>query len=134
VLKWGNSSSKAKNCQKIVKKYGQKLSKSCRKAVKKLSKSCQKVVMKVVKNGQKIVKKSCQKAVKSCQKVVKKLKKVEKKKSKSCQKVVKKFKIQQTVVGGGVCVGCRVVWYGEILVPRPLASASLTGQRQKTLC
>jgi uncharacterized protein (UPF0303 family) len=78
------------------------------------AKNCQKS------NGQKVVKK-LQKVVKklskSCQKVVKKL-------QKSCQKVVKKFKIQQTVVGG---------WGGggEIVVPRPSASASLTGRRHK---
>jgi HSP90 family molecular chaperone len=89
---------------KIVKKLSKKM-------VKKLSKSCQKVVKKLSKN--------CQKVAKSCQKVVKKL---TKSCQKSCQKVVKKLKIQQTVVGG---------WGGEIVVPRPLASASLTGRRQK---
>jgi DNA anti-recombination protein RmuC len=73
VLKWGNSSSKAKNCQNVVKK----LAKSCQKAVKKLSKSCKKLS------------ESFQKVVKKLQKVVKKL-----------QKIVKKFKIQPTVVGG----------------------------------
>jgi hypothetical protein len=46
VLKWGNSSSKAKNGQKVVKKNGQK-------GVKKLSKSWQQVVKKL----QKVVKK-----------------------------------------------------------------------------
>jgi hypothetical protein len=92
----------SKNGQKVVKK----LSKSCQKVVKKLSKSCKKMS----KNGQK----SCQKVAKSCQKVDKKL-------SKSS-----KFKIQQRWWGvGGVWVG------GEIVVPRPSASALLTGRRQK---
>jgi hypothetical protein len=97
VLLWGNSSSKAKKCQKVVKKYGQKIVKKLQKVVKKLSKRCQKVVKKL-------------------QKVVKKL-------SKSCQKVQ-----NSTNSGGGRgCVG------GGIVVPRPLASASLTGRRQKLL-
>jgi hypothetical protein len=84
--------------------------------------NCQKVVKKLSKNGQKVAK-SCKK---SCQKL-----------SKSiighfmCHGKLFKRKIQQTVVGGG---GGRVG--GEIVVPRPSASASLTGQRQKceTLC
>jgi hypothetical protein len=68
--------------------------------------------------------KRCQKIwSKSCQKVVKKL-------SKSCQKMVKKLSKSCTFNkqwwGWEVCgVG------GEIVVPRPSASASLTGQRQK---
>jgi hypothetical protein len=69
--------------------------------------------------------KSWQKVGKKWQEVVKKLTKSCQKVAKSWQKVGKKFKIQQTVVG---CVGC-----GEIVVPRPSASASLTGQRQKVV-
>jgi hypothetical protein len=87
---------------KIVKKVSKKWSKSCQKVVKKLSKSCQKVA-------------------KSCQKVDKKLtkswQKVDKKLSK---KLSKSSKFNKQGWGGG-----------EIVVPRPLASASLTGRRQK---
>jgi gamma-glutamylcysteine synthetase len=93
-LSWGNSSSKAKNCQKVVKKNGQKvvkkLSKSCQKAVKKLSKSCKKLS----KSCQKVVKKLSKKLSKSCQKIDKKL---SKKLSKSCQKVE-----NSTNSGGGL--------------------------------
>jgi hypothetical protein len=46
------------------------------------------------------------------------------------KKLSKKLKIQQTVVGGGVGRG-GVGFGGEIVVPRPSASASLTGRRQK---
>jgi hypothetical protein len=96
------------------------LSKCCQKIG---SKSCQKVVKKVAKN--------CQKVAKSCQKMVKK---VVKKLTKSCQKSGQKlpksseFNKQWWGVGGlewGVWSG------GEIVVPRPSASALLTGRRQK---
>jgi hypothetical protein len=100
--------------------------------------------------------KSWPKRKKSCQKVVKKLskklseklsKKLSKKLLKSCQKVVKKFKkltkgsamyhwlfyvsreaIKRKFNKSGGWVG----WVGgQIVVPRPSASASLTGRRQK---
>jgi hypothetical protein len=74
-----------------------------------LSKTCQTSCQKVVKK----LSKSCKKLSKSCQKVVKK---VVKKLSKSCKKLPK-------VIMGWVG--------GEIVVPRPSASASLTGRRQK---
>jgi hypothetical protein len=71
---------------------------------------------------QKVVKKSCHKSLKN---MVKKL-------SKSCQKVVKKLtkscqKVQNSTNSGGG----GVVWGGEIVVPRPSASALLTGRRQQ---
>jgi hypothetical protein len=81
------------------------------KLVKKLSKSCHKVVKKMSQSCQKVVKK----LLKSCPKSFKKL-------SKSWQKV------QNSTNSGGWVGG---VWGGEIVAPRPSASASLTGQRQK---
>jgi hypothetical protein len=108
VLYWGNSSSKAKNCQKVV-----KIVKKLQKVVKKLTK----VVKKVVKKLSKVVKR-CQKIVKNCQKSDKKL---TKKLSKSCQKV------QNSTNRGGGWGG----WAWEIVVPRPSASVLLTGRRQK---
>jgi CRISPR/Cas system CMR subunit Cmr6 (Cas7 group RAMP superfamily) len=82
------------------------------KIVKKLSTN---MVKKMSKNCQKMVKKLS----KSCRKAVKKLLKV----AKNCQhffkKVVKKF-------------SKKGVWgVGGVVVPRPSASASLTGQRQQ---
>jgi hypothetical protein len=75
------------------------------------------------KNMVKKVSKTCHNAGKKLQKVVKKL-------SKSCQKVVKKIvqkcqKVQNSTNSDG--------WRGGqgIVVPRPSASASLTGRRQK---
>jgi hypothetical protein len=106
-----------KNCIKVVKFICQKG--VCQKVVKKLAKSCQEVAKSCQNDIIKVVKKW----LKSCQKGVKKV-------SKSCQKVVKKFKIQQRwwgVIGVWGWVG------GEIVVTRPLASASLTGQRQKLI-
>jgi hypothetical protein len=128
-----------KSSQKIVKKE-KKFSESCQKVIKKLSKSCQKVVKKLSKSCQKVVKKLSKKLLKSCQKVVKK---VVKKLSKSCKKLTKRsamyhwymvilcdtgshFKEKINKRGGwGGWVG------GQIVVPRPSASASLTGRRQK---
>jgi hypothetical protein len=81
---------------------------------KKNVKSCQKVIKKVVK-----------KLSKSCKKLSKVVEKVDKKLTKSyqnfCLKVVKKMKFNKQWWGGGVGRG------GEIVVPRPSASALLTG-------
>jgi hypothetical protein len=83
--------------------------------------------------------KSCQKVTKNCQKVVKNVvKKLSKKLSKSCQKVAKSSqkvdkklsKVQNSTNSGG-CGGVVWGWGWEILVPRPSASALLTGRRQK---
>jgi gas vesicle protein len=101
----------SKNCQKKWPKSCQKVVKKLQKVVKKLSKSCKKL-SKVV---EKVVKKVVKKLSKSCQKGVKKVSKFL---SKSCQKVE-----NSTNSGGGRG--------GEIVVPGPSASASLTGRRQK---
>jgi hypothetical protein len=90
----------------------------------------------VSKNKNKIVKKLAKKKKKlskSCQKVVKKL-------SKSCQKVVPCIighfmchgkPLKEKINKGGGWVG-GVGWVGgQIVVPRPSASALLTGRRQK---
>jgi hypothetical protein len=99
----------SKSCQKIVK--------SCQKVAIFLQKVVKKVVKKLSKNGQKLSKSS---------KVVKKLTKGNG--HFMCHGKQIKRTNQQTVVGGGG--GGRWVG-GEIVVPRPLASASLTGRRQK---
>jgi DNA anti-recombination protein RmuC len=76
-----------------------------------------KILKKLSKNMAKKLSKSCQKVAKSGQKVVKKLQKVVKKLTKNVQ--------NSTNSGGGWGV------WGEIVFPRPSASALLTGQRQK---
>jgi hypothetical protein len=68
-------------------------------------------VTNVSKRKKKIVKKLSKKLSKSCQNVVKKL-------SKSCQNVVKKLSKSFKKLS-------------KIVVPRPSASASLTGRRKK---
>jgi DNA anti-recombination protein RmuC len=79
-----------------------------------------KILKKLSKNMAKKLSKSCQKVAKSGQKVVKKLQKVVKKLTKNVKKVQ-----NSTNSGGGWGV------WGEIVFPRPSASALLTGQRQK---
>jgi hypothetical protein len=99
---------------------------------------CQKVKKKWSKNWPK--------RKKNCQKIVKKEKKVFRKLSKSCQKVVKKVvkKLQKVDKGSAMYHWSFYVTReaikkkkstqgvgGQIVVPRPSASASLTGRRQK---
>jgi hypothetical protein len=69
------------------------------------------------------VKKKSQKVGQKEKKVVKKLSKNCNKLSKSCQKSSQKVVNKSTKGVGG--------WGGQIVVPRPSASASLTGRRQK---
>jgi hypothetical protein len=102
----------SKSFQKVVKNC-QNLSKVVKKVVKKLSKSCKKL--------QKVVKKLTKSCQKSCQKV-----------SQNCQKV---SLVILCVMGSHLQNSTKVVGCGggEIVVQRPSASASLTGQRQKYL-
>jgi flagellar biosynthesis/type III secretory pathway protein FliH len=110
------SKSKKKNGQKIGQKE-KKIVKKLSKKKKKFSESCQKVVKKLSKK----LSKSCQKVV---QKIVKKLQKVDKGSAMYhwsfyvTREAIKKKKSTQGVGG-------------QIVVPRPSASASLTGRRQK---